>query len=412
MKACRNLFPLARQRVVLIWTAFALLPLITAVGIGCKQEPVPTVIRSPQATRFFPASEEPASEIQAPRSSAGTEVAKIPNSKPTSIALPESAVSPIATRGRQPTKPIEVATDPPPSSTQPVVTTSGNYSGYIAFNRGLPLSEVFDEITVGTGSSIWIIDPKSPGKSLTQVTPDEEASSIMPSWGPDNVDIVFASNRDNDGEHPPLDIWIVSPNGGNLRRLTRDAGHNWTPSWSYDGLYIAFASTRNAEQAEKDSVWLLDIFIMDADGSNQRLLADVGLQDEDPVFSADSKTVFFVAEQPECYQLWRVPVIGGPAEALLDQQGIPICGEDPSLSSDGKSVYFWDSRQGRFAAVDTDSGQITGYAWGAEEPWVSASGEDLTYIQDGDVVVSGLDGSEETSLTQSGDAFFPRFGKE
>ena len=46
-----------------------------------------------------------------------------------------------------------------------VVNFSGDYANYIAFTRGLVLSEIIDRIEVYRGS-IWIVDLDSPKASL------------------------------------------------------------------------------------------------------------------------------------------------------------------------------------------------------------------------------------------------------
>ncbi len=50
------------------------------------------------------------------------------------------------------------------------------------------------------------------------------------------------------------DLWLYSLTGGKQRQLTRDAGNNWSPSWSPDGQMIAFHSDRDG----KAGVWLWD----------------------------------------------------------------------------------------------------------------------------------------------------------
>ena len=103
---------------------------------------------------------------------------------------------------------------------------SETYDNYIVFNRGLPLEEVINEVQVSTGSSIWMVDPADAQGTLTRVTPEEEASGLMPSWGPGKDKIVFASNRLNEGATPQLDIWTIRPDGTDLQRLTQSDGAN------------------------------------------------------------------------------------------------------------------------------------------------------------------------------------------
>ena len=273
-----------------------------------------------------------------------------------------------------------------------VSASSGNYDNYIAFNRGMDFQDIIDGIQISTGASLWIVDPDSPSTTLAQITPVEQGSSIMPSWGPENDRIVFASNRQSDfgiDPTPFLDIWTMQPDGSNMQRLTQSSGHDWTPAWSPDGQSIAFASTRNASPGDVDQVWTLDVFIMNADGTNQRFLADGGLQDEDPVFSKDSRTVYFVAEQSECFQIWEVPVSGGTPSPVLDNSANPICGEDPSLSPEGDSLFFFSNALGGFAELDLTTGEITPYSNNAFEPWIGPDGSRFTFVDSGEIFGNG-----------------------
>ena len=62
------------------------------------------------------------------------------------------------------------------------------------------------------------------------------------------------------------DIFTVTE-GGEIRRLTQEQGTNKDPSWSPDGRYIAFVSTRADGSG---------IYVMSADGRYQSLVAKGG----------------------------------------------------------------------------------------------------------------------------------------
>lgn len=84
-----------------------------------------------------------------------------------------------------------------------------------------------------------------------------------PAWSPTGEWIAFAGRAHN---KDMMDIFLVDITGGQLRQLTRNEGANEDPAWSPDGRFLAFSSTRS----RRSQIW-----VMDADGSAPRLMADV-----------------------------------------------------------------------------------------------------------------------------------------
>ncbi|MBW2700022.1 MAG: Tol-Pal system beta propeller repeat protein TolB [Deltaproteobacteria bacterium] len=81
-----------------------------------------------------------------------------------------------------------------------------------------------------------------------------------PDWSPSGEWILFNA-RD---ERLVYDIFKINPATGEIRRLTQDQGNNEHPSFSPDGNLVVFSSTRTGESK---------LYVMNADGSNQRLIS-------------------------------------------------------------------------------------------------------------------------------------------
>ena len=88
-----------------------------------------------------------------------------------------------------------------------------------------------------------------------------------PSWSPDGKRIAFTSSRDGN-----MEIYVMDADGNNQQNLTNRPHLDWEPSWSPDGKRIAFMSNGEGGLEIKDGN--LEIYVMDADGSNQRNLTN------------------------------------------------------------------------------------------------------------------------------------------
>jgi hypothetical protein len=96
-------------------------------------------------------------------------------------------------------------------------------------------------------------------------------------WSPDSNRLVCRSGRDN-----RQGIWIANRDDTNWVQVTSD-GNDAFPRWSPDGAKIAF---------HRESGGDVDLYVMNADGSNIRRLTDATGPDTLPVWTPDGRIVF------------------------------------------------------------------------------------------------------------------------
>ena len=94
----------------------------------------------------------------------------------------------------------------------------------------------------------------------------------------------------------------MDANGKNVRRLTNELGYDGGPFWSYDGKQIVYRANHPQTEKEKsDYVGLLkqnlirpttlEIWVMNADGSNKRQVTHNGKANFAPYFFPDGKRI-------------------------------------------------------------------------------------------------------------------------
>ena len=100
---------------------------------------------------------------------------------------------------------------------------------------------------------------------------------------------------------PNYELYTKDLDSGDLSRLTTAKGYDAEANYSPDGSQIVFASNREAfarpltEREKKlfevDPAFMIDLYIMNTDGSNVRRLTDVPGYDGGPFFSKDGKRI-------------------------------------------------------------------------------------------------------------------------
>ena len=103
--------------------------------------------------------------------------------------------------------------------------------------------------------------------------------------------IAITSTRDNPTGNPLLtaEIYLIDPDGSNPQRLTNNSYGDSFPMLSPDGKKIVFDSNRLT--ADSGTLNISDLFVMDADGTNQELLT----RGSSATWSPDGKDIVFHA---------------------------------------------------------------------------------------------------------------------
>ena len=90
---------------------------------------------------------------------------------------------------------------------------------------------------------------------IRELTSQDQGDNRFPRVSPDGRKIVFTSYRDGNAE-----IYLMNADGSNQTRLTNSGGEDEAASWSPSGQQLIFASSRDGSY---------DLYLMNADGSNQ-----------------------------------------------------------------------------------------------------------------------------------------------
>ncbi len=231
-----------------------------------------------------------------------------PTNPPTATKAPPPTPRPTAT--------VVVVVNPLPSPTA-LPTPVGGGGGQIAFASDRS----------GT-TQVWVMNVD--GSNLIQVT-DMPEGACQPEWSPDGMSLAFISPCDrNQEQYRGTGLFIINADMTGLMPLPSVPGGDYDPAWAPDGKKIAFTSLRNGGRTR---IYMLDLVV-----SEVIRLSGQYSYDRQPAWSRDGSELAFVTTQKGPVQIWIMDADGSNQE--LFSRSADAINSHPVWSPDGEVILF------------------------------------------------------------------------
>ncbi|HEY6235679.1 MAG TPA: hypothetical protein VIW69_11305, partial [Candidatus Elarobacter sp.] len=155
------------------------------------------------------------------------------------------------------------------------------------------------------------------------VTSDPAPTFAEPSVSPDHAEIAFVSGGD---------VWSVPSSGGTARLLAATGGTAHRPLFSPDGKRLAFVSAQPGASG---------VYVLTLDGGTLRRVTHDDQPSELSAWSADGRFVYFSSAShniASTTDVYRVAVEGGTPMRVLHEEYVPESAAAPS--PDGAAIAF------------------------------------------------------------------------
>jgi tricorn protease len=179
---------------------------------------------------------------------------------------------------------------------------------------------------------IWVVE--AIGGVARPVTMHEK-HDIYPVFSPDGKKIAFSSNR-----HGSYDIYVVPVQGGKPTRLTFDSADDLVNAWSPDGKSVLFTSNRGTSFPSTAELYTVPI----TGGRAKRVSAFEG---RDGVFAPEGDLIAYVRGPGTWYRkyyrgsanddIWIANADGTDNRRLTTHTGQDT---SPMWAADGKAIYY------------------------------------------------------------------------
>ena len=190
-------------------------------------------------------------------------------------------------------------------------------------------------------------------------------SNTQPAWSPDGTKIAFVSNRAGSRR---AEIWVMNADGTNPLRLTENVelgsdlngpfyGLDLSPAWSPDGTKIAFTSRRHGSGNP-------EIYVMNANGSNQTRVTNNTFDDNDPFWVRGGGRITYDSQRNGQSGIWEINpdgsndhqiTVGTSGDWAPDGHKLALTDLDPSTNA---LAVFLTDEEGNNRVRLTDNGIV------------------------------------------------------
>jgi Tol biopolymer transport system component len=165
---------------------------------------------------------------------------------------------------------------------------------------------------------------------------------------------VFTSTKDGD-----LDIYTMNVDGTNVKQLTNTRGYDGGPWWSPDGTQIVYRAHHpkdSAELAQYNELLAnnmirpskVELFVMNADGSNNRQITNLGGANFGPTWTPDGTRIIFASnyENPRSRD-FNLVLVNLDGTGLTKITTHPEFDGFPMFSPDGTKLIWGSNRNAK-----------------------------------------------------------------